>query len=229
MELLALVHEDGGGPSLFRRAFEDLGAKVTEVRLQAGEQPERPPEGYGGVMSFGGTMHTHEQDAHPWLAAEIAYLQDAIRAGTPTLGVCLGAQLLSRAAGGNVDRLVQPEIGWFPIELTEAAAGDPIFSALPRRFRSFQWHAYAAGVPPGAVELARNDVCPQAFRVGEAAWGVQFHPEVELEQLISWISAYETPPVPPGDFIEAAEEHIADWNDLGRTLCERFYATAASR
>jgi GMP synthase (glutamine-hydrolysing) len=227
MELLALVHEDGGGPSLFRPAFEDLGARVTEVRLFAGERPERPPDRYGGVMTFGGTMHTHEHDAHPWLSDEIAYLQEALAAGAPMLGVCLGAQLLSRAAGGKVEPVPEPEIGWFPIELTDAARDDPVFSAFPRRFRSFQWHAYAAGVPPGAVELARSEVCPQAFRVGEAAWGVQFHPEVGLEQLIQWISAYEHPPVPPDGFIAAAKKHIVEWNEFGRTLCERFYAAAS--
>jgi GMP synthase-like glutamine amidotransferase len=77
------------------------------------------------------------------------------------------------------------------------------------------------------VELARNEVCPQAFRLGQGAWGVQFHPEVTLEQLVRWIRAYDDPPVPPESYIAAARRHIREWNDIGRSLCERFF-TAAS-
>jgi GMP synthase (glutamine-hydrolysing) len=228
MEIVALVHGDGGGPSLFRGVLEGLGATVTDVLLHRGEKPKRGPQAYDAVMSFGGTMHPHEHEAHPWLGAEIAYLEDALAAGVPTLGVCLGAQLLARAAGGEVVPLAEKEIGWVPVELTHAAAGDLLFSALPRRFRSFQWHEYAAGVPPGAVELARNEICPQAFRLGDAAWGVQFHPEVRLEQLVRWIRAYEEPPVPPEPYIAAARNHIGEWNDIGRTLCERFFMAAST-
>lgn len=228
MEIVALVHGDGGGPSLFRGVLESLGTTVTDVRLHCGEKPERAPQAYDAIMSFGGTMHPHEHDAHPWLGAEIAFLEDALAAGVPTLGVCLGAQLLARAAGGEVVPAAEKEIGWAPVELTDAAADDPLFSGLPRRFRSFQWHEYAAGVPPGAVELARNEICPQAFRLGDAAWGVQFHPEVRLEQLVRWIRAYDEPPVPPEPYIAAARNNIGEWNDIGRTLCERFFTAAST-
>jgi GMP synthase (glutamine-hydrolysing) len=228
MEIVALVHGDGGGPSLFRDVLAGLGATVTEVRLHRGEKPERAPQAYDAVMSFGGTMHPHEHEAHPWLGAEIAYLENALAAGVPTLAVCLGAQLLARAAGGEVVLAAEKEIGWAPVELTDAAAGDPLFSALPRRFCSFQWHEYAAGVPPGAVELASNEICPQAFRLGKAAWGLQFHPEVRLEQLVRWIRAYEEPPVPPEPYIAAAQKHIGEWNGIGRTLCERFFMAAST-
>jgi GMP synthase (glutamine-hydrolysing) len=229
VELVALVHGDGGGPSLFREVVQARGGSVTEVRLDRSERPSRPVQEYGAVMSFGGTMHPHEDEAHPWLGTEIAYLEEALAAGVPTLGVCLGAQLIARAAGGEVVPAVKKEIGWFPVELTDAAAEDQVFSALPSRFHSFQWHEYAAGVPPGAVELARNAVGPQAFRLGDAAWGVQFHPEVRLEQLVRWIRSYEHPPVAPEPYVAAAERHIGDWNKLGRTLCDRFLAAASTR
>jgi GMP synthase (glutamine-hydrolysing) len=227
VELVALVHGAGGGPSLFRDVLAGLGATVTEVRLDRGDKPVRPPEAYAAVMSFGGTMHPHEQDVHPWLVGEVAYLEDALAAAVPTLGVCLGAQLLALAAGGEVAPAAEKEIGWVPVELTDAAADDPLFATLPRRFRSFQWHEYAAGVPPGAVELARSDVCPQAFRLGNT-WGVQFHPEVTLEQLVRWIRAYEHPPVPAEAYIAAAQRHIGEWNEIGRTLCERFFAALST-
>lgn len=227
MEIVALVHGDGGGPSLFRGILTRHGVALTDVRLHRGERPERPPQEYDAVMSFGGTMHPHEHEAHPWLGVEIAYLEDALAEHVPTLGVCLGAQLLARGAGAEVLPAAEKEIGWVPVELTAAAADDPLFSALPSRFDSFQWHEYAAGVPPGAVELARNEVCPQAFRLGNA-WGVQFHPEVSLDQLIRWIRAYEDPPVAPEPYIAAAREHIVEWNEIGRVLCEQFFAAASA-
>jgi GMP synthase (glutamine-hydrolysing) len=228
MEIVALVHADGGGPSLFRGILTSLGATVTDVRLHRGEQPKRPPQLYDAVMSFGGTMHPHEHEAHPWLGVEIEYLEKALDEHVPTLGVCLGAQLLAHAAGGEVLPLVEKEVGWRSVELTAAAGNDPLFSPLPSRFPSFQWPEYAADVPPGAVELARSEVCPQAFRLGNA-WGVQFHPEVSLDQLIRWIRAYEDPPVAPEPYIAAAREHIVEWNEIGRVLCEQFFAAASAR
>ena len=85
-------------------------------------------------------------------------------------------------------RRAKPEIGWFRVELTDDAADDPVLGHLPRSFDAFQWHYYAHGVPAGAVELARSEVCTQAFRLGDNAWGVQFHPEVTLSQVEGWVT-----------------------------------------
>lgn len=228
MDVLALVHGDGGGPSLFGEVMEGRGDSVVEVNLHRGERPQRPPSEYEAVLVLGGTAHPYEEEAHRWLGPEVEYLERVLDEGVPALGVCLGAELFARAAGGRVERMPEPEIGWFPVELTDAAGDDPVFSALPGRFPSLQWHEYAAGVPPGAVELARNDVCPQAYRLGKAVWGVQFHPEVRFEQLVRWIRSYGAQaPVPPEPFIADAERHIAAWNDIGRTLCSRFLDAAA--
>lgn len=228
MDVLALVHGDGGGPSLFGEVIAGRGDRVAEVRVDRGEFPERPPGAYGAVLVLGGTAHPDEDERHPWLVEEVAYLERVLDDGVPALGVCLGAQLFARAAGGRVERAPQAEIGWFDVELTDAAARDPVFSALPRRFPSLQWHEYAAGVPPGALELARNEVCPQAYRLGELVWGVQFHPEVLLDQVVRWIRSYgDEAPVPPERFIADAERNIAGWNAIGRTICARFLDAAA--
>jgi GMP synthase (glutamine-hydrolysing) len=228
VEVLALVHGDGGGPSLFREVLDRSSDRLVEVRLHRGEEPRKEPSEYEAVLVLGGTAHPYEEAEYPWLSPEVEYLERVLHDGVPTLGVCLGAELLARAAGGRVERAPEPEIGWFPVELTAAADDDPVFSALPHRFHSFQWHEYSAGVPPGAVELARNDAGSQAYRLGQAVWGVQFHPEVRFDQLVEWIRSYgRRAPVPPGRFIAEAKHRITAWNDLGRVLCARFLDAAA--
>src|SRR6266496_4741819 len=94
--------------------------------------------------------------------------------------LCLGVQLLARAAHSWVGPLAEPEIGWYEVELTAAGGADPVLGGLPERFEAFQWHYYTYGIPGGAQELARSERCTQAFRLGERVWGVQFHPEVTL-------------------------------------------------
>ena len=115
------------------------------------------------------------------------WLEGLLEHGTPLLGVCLGSQLVARAAGADVFRSPESEVGWYSVELTDAARADPVATSLPDRFDAFQWHHYTHTLPAGAVELARSRVCTQAFRVGNA-WGVQFHPEVRVEQVEEWLS-----------------------------------------
>src|SRR5204863_2879167 len=105
-----------------------------------------------------------------------------------TLGVCLGAQLLAKAVGAEVYRHRQKEIGWYGIELTPEALDDPLFAGLPSTQTVFQWHGDTFDLPEGAVLLAKGATCRhQAFRLGRAAYGVQFHPEMTLEMVGDWL------------------------------------------
>jgi GMP synthase (glutamine-hydrolysing) len=170
-------------------------------------------------------MHADQDRNHPWLREENFFLQRLLDLRTPVLGICLGAQLLAKAAHAPVHAASEVEIGWYPVELTEAAADDPVVGKLPRRFDAFQWHHYTYGVPAGAVELATSAVCTQAFRLGENAWGVQFHPEVTLEQVQSWVDE-KTVALDAQALMAETRERISDWNDLGRTLCDAFVDVA---
>jgi GMP synthase-like glutamine amidotransferase len=89
-----------------------------------------------------------------------------------------------------------------------------------------QWHYYAHGLPSGAVELARNRVCTQAFRLGDSAWGVQFHPEVTLRQIEGWLEEDEPAPIDRGAILAETRERIDAWNELGGTLCDAFVDVA---
>jgi len=121
-----------------------------------------------------------------------------------------------------------PEIGWCPVTLNEAGVGDPVLGSLPSEFTALQWHHYTYGLPEGAVELARSPVCTQAFRLGDACWGVQFHPEVTAAQLEGWVADTDDPP-PDADRLRAeTPEKMGRWNDLGRSLCAAFLETAES-
>ena len=171
-------------------------------------------------------MHADQDGHHPWLREENLFLQRLLDLRTPVLGICLGAQLLAKAAHASVHSATEFEIGWYPVELTEAAAEDPLLGRLPQRFDAFQWHYYTYGVPAGAVELARSSVCTQAFRLGENAWGVQFHPEVTLAQVQSWVDEEKEVPLDGEALMAETRERIGAWNDLGRELCGAFVEVA---
>ena len=192
-----------------------------------GGEPPRDPHTYDAVMVFGGAMHTDQEDRHPWLAPEKALLRELVEGGTPLLGVCLGSQLLAEAAGGTARRAPRPEIGWQEVEVTDQGLRDPLLAPLAPSFEAFQWHSYEFTLPPGASALARSDVCPQAFRLGNAV-GVQFHAEVTRADAEAWIDDYRSDEdaVLSGVDADALRREttgaITGWNELGRGLCGRF-------
>jgi len=228
VNVLAVIHGDKVRAGVFAEAVAAAGHQLEEWSLAWDTPLPRPLDDYGAVLVFGGAMHADQDDRHPWLRQENLFLQRLLDRHVPVLGVCLGAQLLAKAAAAPVGPSSEPEIGWFEIELTEEGRDDPVLGSLPPRFEAFQWHFYTHGLPAGAVELARSRVCTQAFRLGESAWGVQFHPEVTAEQVESWIAEDKNElPVSAEDFAAETARRIADWNDLGRTLCAGFLEVAA--
>ena len=221
MRVLSLTHERDGHSGLFGDVVRERGDELLEWNVSRGPPPESPAD-FDALVVFGGSMHVDQEERHPWLTGQYDLMTDALERGQPLLGVCLGGQLLARSAGAHVGPASRPEIGWFEIELTPAGKADPVLGALPERFEAFQWHSYAFEVPTDGVLLAENPVCAQGFRVGEAAWGVQFHPEVTREMLEAWRAQSEgsAPPVP--------FEPIECWNALGRRLATAFFDFAAS-
>jgi GMP synthase-like glutamine amidotransferase len=223
MDVLAVIHGEQVRAGVFGDAVESRGHRLEEWSLAWGTSLPRPLDAYGAVLVFGGAMHADQEGHHPWLREENLFLQRLLDIHKPVLGVCLGAQLLAKAAGASVGPAREPEIGWYGVELTEDAADDPVLGGSPPQFDAFQWHYYKHGLPAGAVELARNDVCTQAFRLGDYAWGVQFHPEVTLTQVEVWLE--EDEPVPPG-LLDETRGRIGEWNEFGKRLCDAFVGVA---
>ena len=133
-------------------------------------------------------MNVYQEDDYPWLADEVRAIQTAVAAKTPVLGVCLGGQLLARALGAQVHLGGVTEIGLTPIALTDAGRADPLFEGMENGLEAAEWHYDTFAIPPGAVALAASPTCAhQAFRFGDCAYGVQFHPEVTPSMLAEWI------------------------------------------
>lgn len=223
MRVLSLTHGPSVGPGVFGEAVRDAGHELVGWDVP---QAERPSEAYDAILVFGGAMHPDQEERHRWLRRELRFLETELERGTPIFGVCLGAQLLARAAGALVLPAAEPEVGWCEVELTPAGAEDRVASSLPPRFHAFQWHSYTHELPAGAVELARSRVCTQAFRFG-AAIGVQFHPEVESEHVELWLGEDPDDVADAQALREESARRMDDWNELGRELCGAFLADIA--
>jgi GMP synthase (glutamine-hydrolysing) len=226
MDVLSVIHGDNVRSGVFCEVVEERGHRLHEWSLAWGTPPPQPVDSYGAVLVLGGAMHADQDERHPWLREENLFLQRLLDGGQPLFGVCLGAQLLAKAAHADVGPASEPEIGWLPVELTDAGREDPVFRVLPERFDAFQWHYYTHGVPAGAVELARSPVCTQGFRLGERVWGIQSHPEVTAAIVESWIA--EEPESTPERLAEETRERIGEWSELGRRLCGAFLDVAES-
>jgi GMP synthase (glutamine-hydrolysing) len=227
VHVLSVIHGTDARAELFAPVVDRAGHELDEWSFAWGTPPPRPLDSYDAVLVFGGAMHADQDAHHPWLHEESMWLQQLLHRRTPVLGVCLGVQLLARAAGARVGRMPhRPEIGWHEVELTEAGMDDSVVGALPPRFAALQWHHYTYALPAGAVELALSSACTQAFRLGEACWGVQFHPEVTETQLVGWIADTDDPPPDRDGLLAETGERIGAWNELGRTLCASFLDAA---
>jgi GMP synthase (glutamine-hydrolysing) len=234
MRALAIVHQTDAGPGVFAEEMRERGVELDEWLLsERGTGPPVEVAEYDAVLTFGGAMHADQEDRHPWLRFEKDFLAAMIDDRMPVLAVCLGCQVLAEAAGGTARRASEPEIGWHDVEITEEGARDPVIGPLAPSFTGFQWHSYEALPPEGAAILARSPVCVQAYRVGEVAWGIQFHAEVTAADTEVWIDDYRADEdavrigVDPDALRAESRERIGDWNRLGRELCGRFFDSIA--
>jgi GMP synthase (glutamine-hydrolysing) len=221
MRVLAVVHSPDAGPELFEEVLGEDGHELVlwDIRTQG-----PPPHDVDAVVVFGGDQNVGEEVEHPWLHEEYDALRRWVDVETPLLGVCLGAQTLAHTFGARVAPAAETLAGFYETQLTEAGAADPVLGVLPRRFEAFNANGYAFEIPPGATALADGPV-PQAFRLGDRAWAVQFHPEIRRDHVLRWFEDDSTPRT-PAEIAAELEEKLAGWQQLGRRLCRAFLAVA---
>lgn len=228
MRVLSVTHGPSVPGGVFDEVVEGAGHELERWVVPLGGAPQ-PATSYEAVMVFGGSMHPDQDEHFGWLEREAEFLRQALTNEVPVVGVCLGAQMLARAAGAQVAPASTPEIGWLEVELTPEGRADPVLGVMPARIEAFQWHHYTFEIPAGGRELARSAVCTQAFRQGPSAWGLQFHAEVTLPMVKTWLAEeVDDLPISPSDFLAATEDRIAVWNEHGRRLCAAFLEAAGS-
>jgi GMP synthase (glutamine-hydrolysing) len=166
------------------------GVTIDERHLARGDALPTLEE-VAGIISFGGGQSVLDVGRDPALRAEAKLLREAVDAGVPVLGVCLGGQLLAHALGAPVRRAPRRTVAWVELTALPAAAEDPLFAALGSPVAALHWNEDVFALPPGATELLTG-ASPgvAAFRAGERAWGVQFHPEVDAPALDGWYARY---------------------------------------
>ena len=136
------------------------------------------------LIVMGGPMSAHDESKYSWLKAEKDLIGQAIETGKPILGVCLGSQLIADVLGSKVYKNPEPEIGWFPIELSEKATSHELGRLIPPQVEVFHWHGETFDLPQGALHLASSQACEnQAFVYGDRVLGLQFHLETTQETL----------------------------------------------
>jgi len=227
VRVLSVTHGPSVPGGVFDEEVEARGHQLERWSVPLGGSP-RAPASYDAVMVFGGSMHPDQDERFDWLAQETGFLARALDDDVPVFGVCLGAQLVARAAGAAVRPASVPEIGWHEVELTPAGLDDAVLGTLPARMDALQWHSYTYDLPHGAIELARSDVCIQAFRRGRA-WGIQFHAEATESMLEAWAAEDGGElPTSAGHFLAESASRIATWNAIGRGLCAAFLDAAVT-
>jgi len=191
---LVVQHVEPEGPYAIAEALEEAGVAVDVRRVFASAALPTDLSDVDGVVIMGGPMSASRDEGFPTRRAELALLVDALRLGRPTLGVCLGAQLLALAGGGHVYPGADgPEIGWAAVEFTAESGQDPLLADLPRQLTVLHWHGDTFDPPPGATLLAANHrYLSQAFRTGTQAWGLQFHLEIDGRAVAAFLDAFGT-------------------------------------
>lgn len=187
-KIIVIQHVCNEGPGLIRTFFENVGWPMEVIDLSKGDMLPHSLESIAAVVMLGGPMNACEENEYPFLKKEDDFISRLIVEEIPFLGVCLGAQLLAKACQGRIVKARAGEVGWFTVSLTREGIRDSLFCGLPPCLTVFQWHEDTFEIPDGATLLVTGKPCVnQAFRVGQYAYGLQFHMEVTPPMVGTWV------------------------------------------
>ena len=235
MDVVVLQHIACEPPGVFEDVLRERGADLHRVELDEGE-PLPDWRDFDAIVAMGGPMSVNDEGTLPWLTDEKRAIGEAVRAGKPFWGVCLGVQLLASSLGARVYPGPEPEVGLLPVELTDEGRADPVFAHLDGGLATLQWHGDTFDLPTGAVRLARSPAYEnQAFRF-DRAYGVQFHLEVSAEMAREWaavpeyVASLERTLGAAGApaFLAGIEDSAGEMRAAGRALFERWLDRVAA-
>jgi GMP synthase (glutamine-hydrolysing) len=185
--VLIIQHAPHEHPAVVKRTLESQGIATLLLHSYLDEKYPSHKDIYG-IISLGGPMNANEEKEHPWIKKEVALLRACTLEDQPVAGICLGGQLLARAMGGSVEKNKTYELGWFPIELNEQGLSDKITGSAGASPTVYQWHEDTFHLPEDATLLAYSQACArQAYRIGDKAYGFQFHPEADHQLVNEWL------------------------------------------
>jgi GMP synthase-like glutamine amidotransferase len=202
MRILAVENFTGTPLGLVGEALAEAGAEIDLRRPHQGEPLPESPAGYDGIVVLGGEQSAVDDTDYPYLPRLAALTRAFTAADRAVLGICLGSQLVARGAGAT-NILGRPvEFGWHPVTPTEAGRHDPLIATLGEGAPLFHWHLDTFTLPPGATHLAQSAMTPiQAFRIGRATYGIQFHFEADRRLVETWSA----------DFAPVIATYAPDW------------------
>ncbi|HEY9642664.1 MAG TPA: type 1 glutamine amidotransferase [Coleofasciculaceae cyanobacterium] len=179
--VLVIRHEECSSLGLLKTVVKENHLPIRYLDTPRGDVLSEPISDYSHLVILGGAISAYEDKTYPFLQYEFQLIEAAIAQNIPTLGICLGSQILAKILGASVYRgEMGREVGWHDIQLLEAAIEDPLLQQFPKQFKVFQSHQDTFEIPPGCVRLAQSRQYPnQAFRYQNHVWALQFHLEMD--------------------------------------------------
>jgi GMP synthase (glutamine-hydrolysing) len=222
--ILIVKHIDIEGPGTFGDFLDSHKIPYKIIDLGAGDTLPQDLSSLKGVCVLGGPMNVDEHHLHSFLRPEQEFIQAVLKEQIPFLGICLGSQLLAKAAGAQVVKSPVKEIGWYHVQLTEEGKKDPLFKGFREDEPIYHWHGDMFHIPANGKLLATAEGCPhQALKVGKNAYGLQFHVEVTDKSIKEWCEEYcqnDLPGSPEhaksmlNDYVKYEKQFVAQANRL---------------
>lgn len=184
-QVLVIRHIAGSGLGLLEKFLKQKGVAIRYFDIASGDALAEPVTDYSHLVILGGPISAYEEDKYPFLLHEFALVEKAIAQKIPTVGICLGSQVLARVLGGKVYRGENGrEAGWCEVQFKAAAGQDWLFQHFPERLKVFESHQDTFDLPPQCVHLAFSEKYPhQSFRYQNYVWALQFHLELNQQVL----------------------------------------------